>query len=94
MDPPDFNPELFGQKNQVVVFRTGDTSEAIVVRGMLEANGLEVTMRASHGASHGPLGYVDLSVPADQAALARELLAECDGEPPDIEEDEQNRPGR
>jgi hypothetical protein len=89
VDDRDFNPELFGQQGQVVVFGTGDTSEAIVVKGMLEANGLEVTMSSSHGVSHGQLGYVDLMVPADQAAVARELLAEYEGETPDIEEEEE-----
>lgn len=87
----DFTPELFGHQKQVVGFGTANTSEAVIVKGMFEANGLEVTMSSSHGAAHGNLGYVDLLVLSGQASLARELLAAYEGETPGVDEEEPPR---
>ncbi len=86
MDARDFNPELYGEKTAIVIFGTADMTEAIIVKGMLEANGLNVLENAPSAGGH--TGYIELSVPSDEAAIARELLALYEGESPDLEEPE------
>jgi hypothetical protein len=63
----------------VVVETTSGLIEAEILRGLLEANGINVWL--SHesagkviGLSVGPLGQVDLMVPADQAEEAKKIL--------------------
>lgn len=63
----------------VVVETTSGLIEAEILRGLLEANDINVML--SHesagtviGLSVGPLGQVDLMVPADQAEEAKKIL--------------------
>lgn len=63
----------------VVVETTSGLIEAEILRGLLEANGINVWL--SHesagkviGLSVGPLGQVDLMVPADQTEEAKKIL--------------------
>lgn len=73
-----FHPELFGHGSQapVVVFGTNNPSEAFMVKGLLESNGLHVVMNPSPGvqALTAHMAYIEIMVPADQAADARQLL--------------------
>jgi hypothetical protein len=55
--------------------------QAEALRGLLEAQGVEVTFSYEsagrvEGLSVGPVGEVDLLVPASQAARARRILAD------------------
>jgi ribonuclease-3 len=64
----------------VVVFRTHSDVEAWIVRGLLDAHGLQTFLgssvtRALFPVSVGHLGEVRISVPADQADEARDLIA-------------------
>ena len=63
----------------IVVETTSGLIEAEILRGLLEANDINVWL--SHesagkvfGLSVGPLGQVDLMVPADQAEEAKKIL--------------------
>jgi hypothetical protein len=63
----------------VVVETTSGLIEAEILRGLLEAN--DITVWLSHesagkaiGLSVGPLGQVDLMVPATQAEEAKKIL--------------------
>jgi ribonuclease-3 len=63
-----------------VVFRTHSDVEAWVVRGLLDAHGLQTFVRsgatrALFPVSVGHLAEVQVAVPADQAEEARELIA-------------------
>ena len=62
-----------------VVTRVYGTLEAEILRGLLESRGIPVVL--SHesagtaiGLSVGPLGEVEILVPADQLEAAREIL--------------------
>jgi hypothetical protein len=65
----------------VVVETTSGLIEAEILRGLLEANGINVWL--SHesagkviGLSVGPLGQVDLLVPAEQEDDAKKILSD------------------
>jgi hypothetical protein len=65
----------------VVVESVSGAIEAEILRGLLESFGLKVTLSQESagraiGLSVGPLGRVDLLVPADQAEKARRILAD------------------
>jgi hypothetical protein len=64
----------------IVVYTAASPGEADVVKGALLAAGISAeTSREGAGAVYGftvgPLGMVDILVPAEQAAQAAELLA-------------------
>ena len=65
-----------------IVFSTNDDSEALVVRGLLEANGIEATMTTPEAPmgvfpiSSSDLGLVHLMVRTEQAEEARRLIAD------------------
>jgi hypothetical protein len=63
----------------VVVETTSGMIEAEILRGLLQAKGITVWLLQESagraiGLSVGPLGQVDLMVPADQAAEATKVL--------------------
>ena len=63
----------------VVVETTSGMMEAEILRGLLEAQGITVWLLQESagraiGLSVGPLGQVDLMVPADQAEEAKKIL--------------------
>jgi hypothetical protein len=63
----------------VVVASTSGMIEAEILRGLLEAKGITVLLLQESagkaiGLSVGPLGQVNLMVPADQAAEATKIL--------------------
>jgi hypothetical protein len=73
----------------VIVLRVGE-AEALVAIGMLQANGVDAWLgnAADAGEVIGlPLGLGRVVVPADQADLARALLADVQAGPPIAEGD-------
>jgi hypothetical protein len=63
----------------VVIATTSGMIEAEILRGLLEAKGITVLLLQESagkaiGLSVGPLGQVDLMVPADQAVEATKVL--------------------
>jgi hypothetical protein len=65
----------------VVVESASGAIEAEILRGLLESFGLKVSLSQESagraiGLSVGPLGRVDVIVPADQAEKARQVLAD------------------
>jgi hypothetical protein len=63
----------------IVVETTSGIIEAEILRGLLEAQGITVWLSQESagraiGLSVGPLGQVDLMVPADQVAEAKRIL--------------------
>ncbi len=81
---PDANEKL------EQVFDTADESEALVVRGLLESNGIE-TMETTLDAPQDVLpgvGGVVLSVRAEQAAQARVMIEEyrSDAQDPQLDD--------
>jgi hypothetical protein len=77
-DAPEPNEKL------EVVFTTNDESEALVVKGLLESNGLQVQMSTPEspvsifpGVANG-LGRITLTVRAELAAQARRLIDESE----------------
>lgn len=70
------------QDYEVIATASGDI-EAEILRGMLQAAGIEVALRresagSAFGLSVGPLGMVELAVPADQIELAEQVLDDYD----------------
>jgi hypothetical protein len=72
------------------VFGTNNWSEASVVKGLLESNGIEVTTAPSSGAALylevGFAGSIVLLVRAEEAEEARRLIEESEQQAPDSEE--------
>lgn len=72
-----------------VVFTTNDDSEALVVRGLLESNGLEVAMSTPEAPigvfpiSSSDLGRVRLLVRAERAEEARRIISDSEFEGPE-----------
>ena len=64
----------------VEVFQTNDDSEALVVRGLLESNSIEVMMTSAEAPagvfpfSNSPMGHMRLEVRASQAEEARAII--------------------
>lgn len=77
-----------------VIFTTSDDSEAMVVKGLLESNGLEVALSSREAptgvfpVTSGDLGRIDLLVRAEQADEARRLIAESEQDIPEGERTE------
>ncbi|MFN8061907.1 MAG: ribonuclease III [Vicinamibacterales bacterium] len=57
-----------------VVFTTRSNSEARIVRGILEANGMHVLVSSDMSHSVFPAGEIRLAVPSDDVQAARQLL--------------------
>lgn len=83
-----------------VVFSTNDDSEALVVRALLESNGLEVAMSTPEAPigvfpiSSSDLGRVQLMVRAEAAADALRIIEESSRRgPQDAEEAERQTEG-
>ena len=76
-----------------VVFTTNDDSEALVVKGLLEASGFQVAMRTPEAPigvfpiSSSNLGQVRLSVRAEQAEEARRAIEESEEQGPQAAEE-------
>ncbi len=76
------------EENLEVVFETGDDSEALVVKGLLESNGIEVAMSTPEApigvfpVTASDLGAVKLLVREEQAEDARRLIAESEATGP------------
>jgi hypothetical protein len=72
------------------VFGSNNWSEASVVKGLLESNGIEVTTEPSSGVALylevGFAGSIVLLVRAEEAAEARRLIDESEQQAPDSEE--------
>lgn len=93
---PDENPELNENpepnEKLEVVFDTNDESEALVVKGLLQSNGLEVLMSTPESPSNlfpvstSDLGEIKLRVRAEQAEEARRMINESREEIPEGEE--------
>lgn len=58
----------------IVIFRTRSESEARVVCGLLDTHGIQTVMSADVPHSVFPLGEVRISVRADEADLARQVI--------------------
>jgi hypothetical protein len=90
---PEPQTEEAGQPDEKleVVFDTDDESEALIVKGLLESNGLEVLMSTPESPSSifpmttGHLGEIRLAVRAEQADDARQLIEESEEEIPEGE---------
>ncbi len=86
-DQPEPNEEL------EVVFSTSDDSEALVVRGLLESNGIQANMSTPESpvsvfpVSQGNLGEVQLWVRAERAEEARRIIEESEREGPEAAEE-------
>jgi hypothetical protein len=79
-------------KPPVCVARDLSRAQAEILRGLLEGEGVTVVLSQEAVGSVMPVdvgafGQVDLLVPADQAALAREILDEISGQLP-VSDDE------
>jgi len=71
----------------VVVFGTSNPSEAFMVKGLLESHGLDAVMSPSPGvqALTVHMAYIEILVPAGQAADARQLLDAFEEGTPEFE---------
>jgi hypothetical protein len=76
-----------------VVFTTNDDSEALVVKGLLEASGFQVAMSTPEAPigvfpiSSSDLGQVRLTVRAEQAEEARRAIEESEEQGPQAAEE-------
>jgi len=64
---------------------TRNRMEALMIKGLLEASGLPVRLQGEalgelYGFNTGPLGAVQVQVPAEAASQARAILAAAIGE--------------
>jgi hypothetical protein len=67
----------------VVVYSAPGQLQAQIVKGLLEAQGIPAQLSgegagAAYGLTVGPLGMVDILVPASRAAEAEKLIAEME----------------
>jgi hypothetical protein len=74
--------EVINREALVDVFDTNEDSESMVVRGLLEASGIEVLLTSVESTAgvfpfrNGPLGHMRLQVFASHAAEARQVIAQ------------------
>lgn len=74
--------EAINREDLVDIFDTNDDSEALVVRGLLEASEIEVLMSSIEAPpgtlsfSNSPLGHMRLQVFESDAEEARQIIAQ------------------
>lgn len=74
--------EVINREAFVDVFDTNDDSESMVVRGLLEASGMEVLLTSVESSAglfpfrNGPLGHMRLQVFESDAEAARQIIAQ------------------
>jgi len=74
--------EVINREALVDIFDTNDDSESMVVRGLLEASGIEVLLTSVESTagifpfSNAPLGHMRLQVFESHAEEARQVIAQ------------------
>jgi hypothetical protein len=83
-DLPDSTLDLPVDDEPAIVFVTSDATEAVLVKGLLEASGVDAYLLDEHlSRLHAPvsilIGGVKIAVPRQEESLALEVLAEFRG---------------